>query len=144
MKILLAVDDSKYSEAAAQALMGQFQPANTEICVLHAVDVSLGDYQSQDVFEGAHSTKVGYAKELVSRYEKKLKEAGYATTTVVENGLPQACIVDFAENWKPDFIFLGSHGRRGWKRLALGSVSEAVAHKAHSSVVIVRPPATVH
>ena len=138
MKILLAVDDSTYSQAALQALMTQIQPENTEVCVLHAVDVSLGDYQSQDVFEGAHGAKLGFAHELVERFAKPLKEAGFATKTAVQEGNAKDAIVQFAEYYEPDYIFLGSHGRRGWKRLTLGSVSEAVARQAHSSVVIVR------
>jgi nucleotide-binding universal stress UspA family protein len=138
MKVLLAVDDSRCSEAALQSLMTQIQPANAEVCVVHVVEPSLGDYQSQDVFEGAHGAKVGFAHELVERFAKPLKEAGFATKTVVHDGTATDAIVAFAEDYKPDYIFLGSHGRRGWKRLTLGSVSEAVARHVHSSVVIVR------
>jgi nucleotide-binding universal stress UspA family protein len=130
--------NAKYSEAALQALMTQIQPANAEVCVLHVLEVTLGDYQSQDVFEGAHGAKLGFAHELVERFAKPLKEAGFATKTVVQEGTAKDAIVAFAEEYKPDLIFLGSHGRRGWKRLTLGSVSEAVARHVHSSVVIVR------
>jgi len=139
MKVLLAVDDSKYSEAALQALLTQIKPENAEVSVLHVVDVTLGDYQSQDVLEGAHRAKMNYAHELVNRYVETLKEAGFAAQPVVKQGGPQGTIVEFAEQWQPDLVFLGSHGRRGWKRLTLGSVSEAVAHHVHCSVVIARP-----
>ena len=37
-----------------------------------------------------------------------------------------------------DLIVVGSHGRRGFRRFLLGSVSEAVAMNAHCSVVVVR------
>jgi hypothetical protein len=40
MKILLAVDDSKFSEAAVQTVT-KCQPQGTEIRVLHAVDLAL-------------------------------------------------------------------------------------------------------
>lgn len=138
MRILLPVDDSKYSEAALQALITQIPPTNAEVCILHVVEPSLGDYQSQDVFDGAHDAKLSFAHELVERFVKPLKEAGFRTSSVVQEGAAKADIVDFAENWKPDYIFLGSHGRRGWKRLTLGSVSEAVARQVHCSVVIAR------
>jgi len=139
MKVLLAVDDSRYSEVALQALMNQVPPAHADVRVLHVVDISLGDYQSQDVLEGAHKAKMNYAHELVGRYSKKLKDAGYTAEPLVKQGGPQGTIIEFAEQWKPDLIFLGSHGRRGWKRLTLGSVSEEVAHNVHCSVVIARP-----
>ncbi len=102
MKVLLAVDDSSCSEEALQALMAQVQPANTEVCILHVVDVSLGDYQSQDVFEGAHGAKINFAHELVDRFAKTLKEAEFVTKTAVQEGDAKVGIVEFAENWKPD------------------------------------------
>jgi nucleotide-binding universal stress UspA family protein len=139
MKVLLPVDDSRYSEVALEALMTQIKPADANVCVLHVVDVTLGDYQSQDIPEGSHRAKMSYARELVDRYANKLKEAGYAVDALVKQGGPQGTIVEFADRWQPDFVFLGSHGRRGWKRLTLGSVSEAVAHHVHCSVVIARP-----
>ena len=37
MKILLGVDDSKYSEAVAQAIVRQMRPESVEVCVFHAV-----------------------------------------------------------------------------------------------------------
>jgi nucleotide-binding universal stress UspA family protein len=47
-------------------------------------------------------------------------------------------ILEEARRWDADLIIVGSHGRRGFKRFLLGSVSEAVAMKAHCSVVVVR------
>ena len=38
MKSLLAIDDSKYSVAATQTVIRQFQPRNTEVRVLHVVE----------------------------------------------------------------------------------------------------------
>lgn len=38
MKILLGVDDSKFSEAAAKSIAGQFRPQDTEVRVLHVVE----------------------------------------------------------------------------------------------------------
>ena len=38
MKILPAIDDSKFSEAAAKSLAGQFRPQGTEVRVLQVVE----------------------------------------------------------------------------------------------------------
>lgn len=138
MKILLAVDESRYSEAAKNELIAQMRPANAEVCVLNVVEPSIGEYQSADVLEGARKAKLEYASALTSRLSKELRKAGFASQPVVEEGDATHSIVEFAEKWHPDYIFLGSHGRTGWKRLALGSVSESVAHKVPCSVVIVR------
>ncbi len=38
MKIVLAIDDSKFSEAAAKSLARQFRPQDTEVRVLNIVE----------------------------------------------------------------------------------------------------------
>ena len=38
MRIVLAIDGSKFSEAAAQAVITQGRPDNTEIQILHVVE----------------------------------------------------------------------------------------------------------
>jgi nucleotide-binding universal stress UspA family protein len=38
MKILLAIDDSKFSEAAIQAVIAQAHSKDTEVRVLHVVE----------------------------------------------------------------------------------------------------------
>jgi nucleotide-binding universal stress UspA family protein len=61
--------------------------------------------------------------------------------TAVLSGNTKDVILEEAQEWAADLIVVGSHGRRGFKRFLLGSVSEAVAMKAHCSVVVVRGPA---
>jgi nucleotide-binding universal stress UspA family protein len=61
-------------------------------------------------------------------------------TGEVLSGKPKEAILKDAENWVADLIVVGSHGRRGFKRFLLGSVSEEVAMNAHCSVVVVRGP----
>ena len=38
MRILLAIDDSNFSEAAIQAVIQHMRPEQTEVCVLHVVE----------------------------------------------------------------------------------------------------------
>jgi nucleotide-binding universal stress UspA family protein len=46
-----------------------------------------------------------------------------------------------ADLWNADLIVVGSHGRRGFDRYVMGSVSESVALHAHCSVEVVRAAA---
>ncbi|MGH9717909.1 MAG: universal stress protein [Candidatus Acidiferrales bacterium] len=138
MKILLAVDHSRYSEAALHALIRQIRPQDTEVAVLHVMEVSLADFGSRETFEEMRSTRLRQADGLVQRFAEELKQAGYSTKSVVEEGDAKESIISFAERWKPEVIFVGSHGRRRFRRLALGSVSEAVTRHANCSVQIVR------
>jgi nucleotide-binding universal stress UspA family protein len=62
-------------------------------------------------------------------------------TPIAESGDPQATIIDQALSTKADLIVMGTHGRRGFKRLILGSVTEAVLREAPCPVLTVPPHA---
>ncbi len=57
---------------------------------------------------------------------------------VVEMGMPFERIIKKAEELEVDLIVVGSHGKTGIEKLLLGSVSEKVARKAETNVLIVR------
>jgi len=63
-------------------------------------------------------------------------ETSYEVTQTQDT--PAGAILAAAEEWKVDLIVMGSHGRRGFDRLILGSVSESVALHAKCSVEVVR------
>ena len=138
MKILLAVDHSKYSEAASQMLIRQVRTENTEVAVLHVMEVSLADFESRETFEKTRANRMRQANGLVERFAEELKNAGFATRSMIEEGDAKEAIISFIERWKPEVVFIGSHGRRRFRRLALGGVAEAIARHANCSVQIVR------
>jgi nucleotide-binding universal stress UspA family protein len=136
MKVLLATDGSKFSEAATRAILSQCQPKGTEVKVLNVVDLPLlipTLYAAQ-----FREESLKHGEELVRRAEQPLVKAGYKVETVVEEGDPKSKIVEDAAQWKADLIILGSHGRTGMDRFLMGSVSEAVARHAPCSVQVVR------
>jgi nucleotide-binding universal stress UspA family protein len=47
-------------------------------------------------------------------------------------------IVDAATTWNADLIVMGTHGRRGFERLLVGSVAEHVIRIATTSLLLVR------
>lgn len=57
--------------------------------------------------------------------------------TVVTAGEPARAIVELADERKVDLIVLGAHDGGLVSRLIGGSVSDAVAHNAHTDVLIV-------
>ena len=68
----------------------------------------------------------------------KLKEKGLHVSTVVEFGRAKDVVVEEAEKWGTDSIFIGAKGHRMMERILLGSVSYAVAARAHCTVEVVR------
>ena len=138
MKILLAIDDSKFSEAATQALIDQYRSQGTEVKILNVVDLLIPIPTSYAA--GFREESLKHGQEVVRRAEQTLRKAGYTVQTTVEEGDPRSKIIDQAAQWNADLIVLGSHGRRGVDRFLMGSVSEAVVRHAPCSVEVVRMP----
>ena len=147
MKILLAVDDSKFSQAAIQSVLHTARPQETEVRVLHVLEpifipADAQAWTSLPVYAEMTEQQRQDATKLVKRAAESLKAAGFrACTYALADGSPKLMIVDEAKKWGADLIVLGSHGRTGLDRFLLGSVSEAVVRHAACSVEIVRPPA---
>ena len=147
MKILLAVDDSKFSQAAIQSVLHTARPSETEVRVLHVLEpifipADAQTWTSLPVYAEMTEQQRQHATKLVKRAAESFKAAGFkACTYALADGSPKLEIVDEAKKWGAALIVLGSHGRTGLDRLLLGSVSEAVARHAACSVEIVRPPA---
>lgn len=140
MKILLAVDDSKFSEAAAKSLIGQFRLQDAEVRVLHVIEpiVITEPPQMSPGYYPELEDRFPHAQEVIDRVANMLSSAGLTVTKSIAKGDARSIILEEAAKWQADLIVLGSHGRKGLERFFLGSVSEAVARHAHCSVQIVR------
>jgi nucleotide-binding universal stress UspA family protein len=142
MKILLAVDDSKYSQVAAQTVIRQMRPENAEVCVFHVVVspviIPYGYMGQVETLEAAQQERLKEGKELAERTAQQLRAAGFQVHVVIEEGEPKTTILEKAAEWGADVIFMGSHGRKGIDRFLIGSVAQAVLRHAHCSVEIVR------
>jgi len=138
MKILMGIDESKFSDDVLRAIVTQFRPEHAEVRVLHVL---------QPTAPAPPQMAPGYAPELedqkkpahalVERIAKELRSAGFKVDTAVEVGDIRETVIDSAADWGADLIVVGSHGK-GIQRFLLGSVAEFVARHAKCSVEIVR------
>jgi len=143
MRILLAIDDSKGSQAALKSVVTRICSSGIEVKVLHVLEPPshlLGrEMKAYDPeFEAVWNARRDQAKALVSKAMETIREAGLSVTPALQEGDPRSQIIDVAKEWHADLIVLGSHGRTGLQRFLLGSVSEAVVRHAHCSVEIAR------
>jgi nucleotide-binding universal stress UspA family protein len=143
MKILLAVDDSQYSEEAIEAVAARPWPPSTTVRVLSAAEnivVPVAElwYDARGDFESARQELTRRAEQLTARVAERLGTKGLPIETVVRQGDPRSAIVDEAKEWSADLIVVGSHGRTGIKRWLLGSVAQSVVSHAPCSVEVVR------
>jgi nucleotide-binding universal stress UspA family protein len=140
VKILLAIDNSKFSEAAVQAVIARHKLQGLEVRVLHAAEPPTL-FTAPEMAEYIPPTESAEeAKAIVAKAAGELRSASVNATTAVTQGDAKSVILDDAKTWGADLIVVGSRGRKGLDRFMLGSVSEAVLRHAHCSVEVVRLP----
>ena len=144
VRILLGVDGSTHSALAVDAVASRAWPAGTEVKVVAVLDLQfwskLADPSSSAwawVEEGKEDGR-SWATRAVETVAGKLRAAGLVATPLVEEGDPKRVLVEEAERWAADCIFLGAKGHSALEKFLLGSVSAAVAARAHCSVEVVR------
>lgn len=147
MKILLATDGSEYSHKAAEEICLIFANSdNLEIKIISVFDtiypLARSPYIIQpEFYEQVENLAKEEAKTNANEAAKilgKLCPESVVTTESLACRSASQKIIEVAEEWCPDLIVVGSHGRGFWGRLTLGSVSGAIVHNAPCSVLVVR------
>jgi universal stress protein A len=142
MRVLMAVDDSSFSENVIRAVEGGIRHEHTEILVLHVLQ-PVEPVPPPEMAQGYAPELEGQkqpARTLVERIAAELRRVGFTTQTEVLIGDVTKTILDRAAEWHADLITIGSHGQRSIRDFLLGSVAESVARRAGCSVAVVRPP----
>ncbi len=71
--------------------------------------------------------------------EDMVKDYGVEVETRILRGEPFDAILDYLEETSPDLAVVGAHGKKGVKRILLGSTSEKVVRKSPVSVTVIKP-----
>jgi nucleotide-binding universal stress UspA family protein len=142
-KILVPVDGSDTSTAGLNEAIQLAKIHGSQLCLLHIVNEFVLDYTyapgpfSEDLFE---SLRKG-GKAVLDAAEKLVLAQGIRPTCVmVESigGVAADLILEQAKEWQADIIVMGTHGRRGIFRLAMGSDAEQVVRAAAIPVMLIR------
>ena len=153
MKILIAYDGSDCADAALDDLCYAGLPEVAEVLVLSAGEINAqsptiaalaigsGYYFPDDSqVEALNDRQRNETRTLAARAADWLRAAfpkwHIETEGVVD--MAESAIVREAARWKPDLLVVGSHGRSGFRRFFLGSVSQHVMNHARCSVRIGR------
>ncbi|HEY9026339.1 MAG TPA: universal stress protein [Burkholderiaceae bacterium] len=147
-KILVPVDGSEPSQCGLREAIGIAKDNQSTLLLLHVIvqmPLTLGypgvaDYgQVWDMLDRA-------GREIVERAAREAAAAGVAhVTRVIDGGVGPVCdvVVDVARSEKCELIVMGTHGRRGMKRLALGSDAELIVRHSPVPVLLVKAPSAV-
>jgi len=120
--VILPVDGSRHSDAAATAVLSLVKHDATPVTV---------------VAVAAEPRQAAEARANAERIQTLFKQAGVDASLAVRTGTPETEIVAIA-NEMGDLIVMGSHGSTGLDRLLVGSVSERVIGQAQCPVLVVK------
>jgi nucleotide-binding universal stress UspA family protein len=142
-KILVPVDGSETSTAGLNEGVRLAKIHGSQLCVMHIVNEFVLNYTwapgqySDNLFE----TMRQGGKEILDSAEKVALAQGIRPIRImVESvgGVAADLILEQAKKWHADLIVMGTHGRRGIFRLAMGSDAEQVVRGATVPVMLVR------
>jgi nucleotide-binding universal stress UspA family protein len=139
--ILCPIDFSEFSIRAYRYALSLAEHYRAKVVAQHIVELwrypyaeyvaSQGDYQ-----EFCRALREG-GQEKLQEFVKNRTRDETPLELVVHEGIAADLILSFAEVRKTDLIVMGTHGRRGFDRLVLGSVADRVMRRAPCPVLTI-------
>lgn len=147
-KILIAVDDSDAVPLIVEFVAKYNWKENTEFHVINVMSSILLDHPmaSYPLFiETIEKDMKELAEKLLLKVMIELQQSlpEHKIFANVTEGQAAETIIDEAEAIGAKMIVIGSHGKTGFKRFLLGSVSGAVVSHAPCDVMVIRIPKTI-
>ena len=151
-RILVAVDGSPTADRALDEAIQLAGKLGSELVIAHVIDNSYLKYDVGYLDVGrVAETLIDSGKQIVAEARAKAEKAGVRVKTVmVDDPIGRfdigIAIEEAAKEAGAQALVLGTHGRRGVRRLFLGSVAESVVRQSSLPVLLVRgvPPETTH
>ncbi len=139
-RILCPVDFSDFSRRALQFALAMAQWYRAEVQALYAHTIAapvvpIAAVPEENPYDSA--ALVDDARRELAEFVGQVRVDGAAATPSVVVGSPVGAILDAARSWPADLLVMGTHGRSGFERLLLGSVTEKVLRKAPCPVMAV-------
>ena len=141
-RILVPIDGSETAERGLREAIGIAAAVGATIVVLNVTLESsiLMEGMTMAYYKEAAAELVRAAGVMVDQASKAVTGAGVACETAVVEATAGAAwetIVEQAVQRRCDLVVMGTHGRRGLKRLTLGSDAELVVRHAGVPVLLV-------
>lgn len=143
-RILVPTDFSEASRAAVDEAASWARMFGAHLHLLHAM-VPFGPFLEPNISPAVPppETMLQVIEEDARLRLRKLAESisgskGPVETHCLRGGAPAEVIVTFAEQHGIDLVVMSSHGRRGVRRLLIGSVTEEVIRRSPCPVLVER------
>jgi len=143
--ILCPIDFSEFSIRAYHHALSLAEHYRARLVVQHIVELSRYPYAEYGASEGDYAAFCRAlhegGKQQLHEFVKHHTHGQVPPDLEVYQGIAPDCILSCAQAHKTDLIVMGTHGRRGYDRLVLGSVTNRVMRKAPCPVLaICKPP----
>ena len=143
-RLLVTVDGSLPSQAAVRAVAERAWPTGTVVALITVIEPGL---RVADEIPGEHSVEwlrrrdaiLEWIQAMVTAAQRQLELVGLIPERHTLEGEPKPKLLEYAESWKADCIFIGASGLQHPATDTLGTVASALTVRAHCSVEIVRP-----
>jgi universal stress protein A len=141
-RIMVASDLSKVSRGALDTAIVFAQSKGAELIMVHVLApiVPFGPEQLTQpaLLETIEVDARRWAEQQLARLAAAARKAGVRVKVVLLSGDPADQIIRAARTHRADLIVVGTHGRRGFSKMMIGSVAERVVRTAPCPVVTVR------
>jgi len=143
-RILCPIDFSEFSVSAYQHALSVAEHYQAKLVAQHIVELwrhPAADFvASAGLYEEYSQALRESGKEQLQEFVKKHTHDEIQPELVVQTGVAADSILSFAQLQKADVIVMGTHGRRGFDRLMLGSVTDRVMRTAPCPVLVASKP----
>ena len=129
VEVLLATDGSEFAKKAEIAALKISKSYNIRMAALYVVNVPSTSDQSE---------LIKYGEKVLAEVVEDGKKMGVEVQKILKLGSPSETILNVAKSLKVHTIVVGSEGRKGIKRVLLGSVAENVVRNAECTVLVAR------
>ena len=145
-RIMVAIDSSATASKALSEAIQLARNSGAELCIVHAEDESLLEQHGMgigsyiDVAKAEAAIRSAGQQLLDEAVAQAAAEGVNAEKMLLESSKKRVpdLIEEGAKAWQADLIMVGTHGRRGFERLIVGSVAEKLVRIASSSLLLVR------
>ena len=144
-RILVATDGSSLSKKAVSSAIALSALSGAELVVLKVVPrYSMSYFEGGIPVPASEVARVekqwaGHAQAIVDAVQQEATAKGVkAKAVTVRSDLISDAIISAAKKHRVDLIVMASHGRRGIKRLLLGSETQLVLTHSHIPVLVLR------
>jgi len=138
--IVVPVDFLQYTDQLVEFAMFIGQRFNACLKFIHVVELpnNWGDSDYPSLALLPHRVESGVRKKM-KEFVDKQKENYPLTEGIVDMGDVASSIVDYAKEAEADLIIIGTHGRKGFTKLWLGSVADRVIKLAPCPTLTCNP-----